>query len=64
MWPLKHVASANLLSISLFQVMWLFREVSAPYLFFLAQLNPVIHWRSKFFKLRWGGLVEPLSEKV
>lgn len=46
------------------QVMWLFREFSAPYLFCLAQFNPVIQWRSKFFKLKWGGMVEPLGEKV
>jgi len=38
--------------------MWLFREVSAPYLFFLAQLNPVIQWRSKFFKLRSRDLIK------
>jgi ceramide glucosyltransferase len=46
-----------------FLVTWLFREISAPYLFFLAQLNPAIQWRSKYFRLRWGGLVEPLGEK-
>jgi hypothetical protein len=44
--------------------MWLFRELSAPYLFFLAQLNPSIKWRSSYFRLRWGGLVEPVGEKV
>ena len=65
-WMLLHIVQHGSLPFNKFEflVMWLFREVSAPYLFFLAQLNPVIHWRSKFFKLRWGGLVEPLSEKV
>jgi hypothetical protein len=44
--------------------MWLFREVSAPYLFVIAQINPAIRWRSKDFRLRWGGLVEAIEEKV
>ena len=45
-----------------FLVTWLFREVTSPYVFFSAQLNPVIRWRTKQFRLRWGGVAEPVGE--
>ena len=34
----------------------MYREVSAPVLFFSAQWNPAIRWRTKEFKLKWGGV--------
>ena len=40
---------------------WLYREVSAPFLFFSAQWNPAIRWRSKEFKLNWGGVATESS---
>eukprot|EP00096_Caligus_rogercresseyi_P011465 TRINITY_DN4509_c0_g1_i1.p1 TRINITY_DN4509_c0_g1~~TRINITY_DN4509_c0_g1_i1.p1 ORF type:complete len:407 (-),score=30.66 TRINITY_DN4509_c0_g1_i1:383-1603(-) len=47
-----------------FLLMWAYREVSAPWLFLSAQLNPGIKWRDKYYKLRWGGLAEPQCQKV
>ena len=38
--------------------MWLFREVSSPYLFVLAQIDPDIQWRSHSFRLKFGGTAE------
>ena len=38
--------------------MWLFREVSSPYLFVLAQIDPDIKWRSHSFRLKFGGTAE------
>lgn len=32
------------------KVTWLFREISAPYLFLIAQINPAIQWRTKYFR--------------
>ena len=46
-----------------FQVMWLFREVSSPYLFVLAQIDPDIKWRAHSFRLKFGGIAE-LREQV
>ena len=43
-----------------FQVMWIYREISAPVIFVTALLEPNIRWRTKYFRLKWGGLVEPL----
>lgn len=34
---------------------WLFRELSGPYLLFLALWNPEITWRTRIYKLAWGG---------
>ncbi|XP_063707336.1 ceramide glucosyltransferase isoform X2 [Culicoides brevitarsis] len=38
-----------------FVVGWLFRELSGPYLLFLALWNPEITWRTRIYKLAWGG---------
>ena len=46
-----------------FQLMWFYREISAPLLFALAQMEPNIQWRTKQFRLKWGGLVEALDKK-
>lgn len=35
---------------------WIFRETTAPYLFFLSMWNPIINWRERKFRLEWGGL--------
>ena len=42
--------------------MWLFRELSAPYLFLAAQWNPHIRWRTNEFRLLWGGLAEVIGK--
>lgn len=46
-----------------FLVMWVYREISAPLLFFVAQFETDIRWRTKYFKLKWGGLAEPITDK-
>jgi ceramide glucosyltransferase len=64
-WALLHIVQNGSLPFNKFEflVMWLYREVSAPYLFVVAQINPAIQWRSKDFRLRWGGLVEAIEHK-
>ena len=42
--------------------MWLFREVSSPCIFLEANYNPAIRWRSKRFRLKWGGIAETETE--
>ena len=46
------------------QVMWMFREVGAPYLFLHALLNPAIRWRTLEFKLKWGGKAEAIPART
>ena len=47
-----------------FLVTWLFREVSSPYLLLAAHFNPTIRWKTRSFRLRWGGKAEPVGEIV
>lgn len=44
-----------------FVVGWLFRELSGPYLFFCALWNPAIRWRTRVYKLDWGGVANEIS---
>jgi hypothetical protein len=46
------------------QVMWLFREAGAPYLFLHALWNPAIRWRNGEFRLRWGGKAEAVLTRL
>ena len=39
-----------------FLVMWLFREVSAPYIMIHSVCNPSIRWRNFRYRLQWGGV--------
>jgi hypothetical protein len=48
---------------SVLQATWVYREVSAPYLFLVALFHPAIRWRAGEFRLKWGGVVE-ISEKT
>ncbi|XP_067211180.1 ceramide glucosyltransferase [Linepithema humile] len=43
---------------------WLLSEISRPYLFFQAVLDPLIQWRSRVYKLKWGGVAEEVKAKV
>lgn len=43
-----------------FVVGWLFREISGPYLFLQALWNPAIRWRTRIYKLEWGGIAKEL----
>ena len=47
-----------------FQITWLFRELSSPYVFVSAQWNPAVRWRTREFRLRWGGVAEAVEKKV
>lgn len=47
-----------------FVVGWLFREISGPYLFLHALWNPAIRWRTRVYKLEWGGVAYELSAGV
>ncbi|XP_042214779.1 ceramide glucosyltransferase-like isoform X1 [Homarus americanus] len=47
-----------------FVISWLFREVSALFIFLHAVWNPVISWRTGSFKLRWWGVAEPVNTRV
>ncbi|XP_065165538.1 ceramide glucosyltransferase [Atheta coriaria] len=44
-----------------FVVGWLFRECSGPCLFLHALFNPAIRWRSREFRLAWGGIAEEIK---
>lgn len=41
-----------------FVISWVFREACSPYLFIKALLNPRIKWRTRTYKLKWGGIAE------
>ena len=65
----KYLSLRNVLSLKKyiffsFQLMWIYREISAPVLFIWAQIEPDIRWRNNYFRLKWGGLVEPLDRKI
>ncbi|XP_053659376.1 ceramide glucosyltransferase [Anopheles marshallii] len=47
-----------------FFVGWAFREVSGPYLFFNALWNPAIRWRTRVYKLAWGGVAYELTSQI
>lgn len=44
-----------------FVVAWMIRESTAFLLYVKALANPEIRWRSRIFKLRWGGYAEELN---
>lgn len=43
---------------------WLFREISGPYLLLNALWNPSIRWRTRIYKLAWGGIAQELTSKT
>jgi len=65
-WVLIHVVQNGSLPFNKFEflLMWIYREISAPVLFIWAQIEPDIRWRNNYFRLKWGGLVEPLDRKI
>uniref|UniRef100_A0A336LLW1 ceramide glucosyltransferase n=1 Tax=Culicoides sonorensis TaxID=179676 RepID=A0A336LLW1_CULSO len=56
-WLLLSIVQNGTLPFNKFEfvVGWLFREISGPYLLFLALWNPEITWRTRIYKLAWGG---------
>ncbi|XP_051167105.1 ceramide glucosyltransferase [Leptopilina boulardi] len=47
-----------------FIIAWLLSETTRPYLFLQAVLDPLIQWRSRVYKLKWGGIAEEVKAKV
>lgn len=45
-----------------FILCWLFREVLGPCVFLTSIWDPVIRWRTRSYKLRWGGVAEVADE--
>ena len=35
--------------------------MSSPYLLLAAHLNPTIRWKTRSFRLRWGGKADPVG---
>ncbi|ESO92359.1 hypothetical protein LOTGIDRAFT_120942 [Lottia gigantea] len=44
-----------------FLVGWILNEMSFIYLICCAHCNPTVEWRSKKFRLRWGGIMEEIK---
>ncbi|RXG53071.1 Ceramide glucosyltransferase [Armadillidium vulgare] len=44
-----------------FILSWVFREVSALFLYMHAVFNPVIKWRTGYYRLKWWGIAEPIN---
>lgn len=40
---------------------WLYRESTALFIFLKALLQPTVTWRSRTYKLKWGGLAEEIN---
>lgn len=47
-----------------FLIGWFLREISAPFLFLNALIQPEIRWRAGVYRLKWGGVVEEVKPKV
>ncbi|CAH0383655.1 unnamed protein product [Bemisia tabaci] len=48
-----------------FVIGWLYREIGGPYLFLHALWDdPAIKWRSRTYKLKWGGVAEEYRPKI
>uniref|UniRef100_A0A182P5V0 ceramide glucosyltransferase n=1 Tax=Anopheles epiroticus TaxID=199890 RepID=A0A182P5V0_9DIPT len=60
-WVLLSIIQNGMLPFNKFTffVGWAFREISGPYLFFNALFNPAIRWRTRVYKLAWGGVAMP-----
>ncbi|XP_055385528.1 ceramide glucosyltransferase [Condylostylus longicornis] len=63
-WILLSIVQNGTLSFNKFEfvVGWIFREISGPYLFFNALYDPAIRWRTRLYKLQWGGIAYELQE--
>lgn len=47
-----------------FVIGWLLSESTRPYLFLQAVLDPLIQWRSRVYRLKWGGVAEEIKAKT
>ncbi|GLV39391.1 Glucosylceramide synthase [Carabus blaptoides fortunei] len=65
-WVLLSVVQNSTLPFNKFDfvVGWLFRECSSPYLFLHALWDPAIKWRSRIYKLAWGGIAQELKPRT
>lgn len=65
-WILLSIVQNGALTFNKFDfvVAWMFRECSSPYLFLHALWDPTIRWRSRVFKLAWGGIARELKSRI
>jgi ceramide glucosyltransferase len=65
-WTLLRIVQNGSLPFNKFHFVigWLFRELSGPYLFVNAVLDPPIKWRNRIFKLAWGGVAQELNPRI
>ena len=47
-----------------FLVMWMYREITAPYLYANAIAHPEIKWRTNSFRIKFGGIAEITRQVV
>lgn len=47
-----------------FVIGWLLCETTRPYLFVQAVMDPLIQWRSRVYRLKWGGVAEEVKAKI
>lgn len=45
-----------------FVLAWTLSEMTRPYLFAQAVINPLIQWRSRVYRLQWGGIAEEVKK--
>lgn len=62
-WILLQIVQNGSLPFNKFEFVigWLLRELSGPYLFISSLWNPSIKWRTRLYKLDWGGVAYELS---
>lgn len=65
-WTMLCVVQNNPLPINKLEFLfgWILSEATRPYLFLQAVLDPLIQWRSRVYKLKWGGVAEEIKAKV
>ncbi|KAI6242795.1 Ceramide glucosyltransferase [Aphelenchoides fujianensis] len=49
-------------SFAQFAVCWLYRETMALPIYLMALLNPEVSWKSRTFRLRWGGRIQAVPD--
>ncbi|XP_018332289.1 ceramide glucosyltransferase [Agrilus planipennis] len=65
-WILLSIVQNGLLPFNKFDFVigWLFRECSGPYLFLHALFDPAIKWRTRVYKLSWGGVAQEVKPRI
>lgn len=47
-----------------FLIGWIISEISGPAIIFKALWDPVVRWRTRVFRLKWGGVAEEIVPKI